>query len=158
MPFQGALLRFYLPRALPWAVRLLPLRGVPQTLVIHRILSSETLSYKPESAELQAQECRATCPRALSSKPIPLMAYGPVGPSGTSGNACIDTESGRSREGFGQNCPPCLPGRETLRTTRSGQRQFLRSFICLASMLRVAWGTARKRSFGMSLPVTRQMP
>lgn len=33
-------------------------------------------------------------------------------------------------------------------------------FFCvsLASMLSVAWGTARRRSLGMSLPVTRQMP
>ncbi len=31
-------------------------------------------------------------------------------------------------------------------------------FPVLASMLSVAWGTAIKRSFWMSLPVSRQMP
>lgn len=30
--------------------------------------------------------------------------------------------------------------------------------ICLASMLKVACGTARKRALSISLPVTRQMP
>ncbi len=29
---------------------------------------------------------------------------------------------------------------------------------CLASMLRVAWGTARRRSLEMSFPVTRHTP
>ena len=35
---------------------------------------------------------------------------------------------------------------------------YLRPCICFASMLNVACGTARKRSLGMSLPVSRQMP
>ena len=30
--------------------------------------------------------------------------------------------------------------------------------LCLASMLKVAWGTARRRSAGISFPVSRQMP
>ena len=30
--------------------------------------------------------------------------------------------------------------------------------LCLASMLNVAWGTARSRSFEISFPVSRQMP
>lgn len=48
------------------------------------------------------------------------------------------------------------PRQPPLREELAHARYFLPLF--LASMLSVAWGTARRRSAGMSLPVSRQMP